>query len=223
MYARAGYLYLLVRALPKLYDLGCEQLVRDGLTCDPNWGGAAALEPPGVDIEDVSQYRDLLFPALSAEQFVSVLVPYPTYDALYFAIASFPRRGDYYSPFGLEGDLQAGNRIGQALDLAGFDFDAPIGLPTTLRIAAQFLKYSELPGDTRRLIAGELTLGWARNVAPKLAEMILRSVYAVHADEYGLTLPTQGRVPCILLSELLSGGVELRPTSDSQLNKEQES
>ena len=210
MYARAGYLYLLVRALPKLYDLGCEQLARDGLPLDPEWGGAAVLEPPGLDLEDDSQYRNLSLPTLRAEQFLSVSVPNPIYDAFHFAIASFPRRADYYSPFGFEGDLQAGNRIGEALDLAGFDFDAPIKLPTTLRIAVQFLKYSELPGDTRRLIAGELTLAWALNVAPKLAEMVLRSVYAVHADEYAMTLPMEGHVPGVLLSELLSGRAELR-------------
>jgi hypothetical protein len=222
MYSRAGYLYLLVRALPKLYELGREQLARDGLTFDPNWGGAAAVEPPGLDIEDDSQYQNLLFPTFRAEEFLSVSVPHPIYDALLFAIASFPRRGDYYSPFAIKGDSQAGNRIGKALDLTGFDFEAPGKLPTPLRIAAQLLKYSELPGDTRRLIAGDLTLAWARDVAPALVETILRLVYVVQADEYAVTLPTRGHVPGVLLSELLSGRAELRLTTDIQLNKGQE-
>jgi transcriptional regulator with XRE-family HTH domain len=203
MYTRAGHPHRVVVSLPRLYSLGQAQADRDGLRLDPLLGGTKKKDIKTLPDASVNEYRWLTF--YDAQGKLSdVFVPMPIYDAMLFAIGSFPRRGDYYSGFAISFDLQYVARMGAALDADGFDFGNPRSVPVCLKKAADILSGRNLPPDTRRAMAGELTRVWAVEKAPVLAELVARTVYAVYADQYGTSLIQRGHLPGMALSELLT-------------------
>ena len=203
IYARAGHPQRVVLSLSRLYSLGQAQADRDALRLDPVWGGIKKRDIKTLRDASINEYRWLGLYDAQGKPF-DVAVPLPIYDAMLFAIGSFPRRGDYYSSFAISFDLQYVARMGAALDVDNFDFGNPPSVPVCLKKAADVLSGRSLPPDTRRAIAGELTRVWAVKKAPVLAELVTRIVYAVYADQYGESLSQQGHLPGMALSELLT-------------------
>jgi hypothetical protein len=210
---KAGYLSSLVGALPVLVRLGEEHCERDGFPFESAIGGSLVqrgIEPSGF----------LSYPI--NDKNYELLVPFQISDALYVAIAAFPRRGDWFNDDddNYENDLWL--RIENALDQVNYSYARSYELPFPLDLASQVLADGRIPSNIKKAVAGELTQFWANRVSLYASVSIRRHVYALFADKLGAVSPISGHgMPLsAVFRRIISGEPIIQPVNEGDKTRE---